>query len=93
VTEFKATNRDVRAIAAVFELRGWTWTNKDGESVDPFVPKARDIARTLNLLYETATAPSGGNGGNCRGGRLFVQYIDEGYGKEVSFGIEWTRLP
>jgi hypothetical protein len=92
MSEFKASDPEVRDIAAVFALKGWTWTNKNGTSVDPFVPKASDIARALDRLYGSAKALSEGNGGNAHAGRLYVQYVTEGYGDEVQFGIEWTRL-
>ena len=106
--EFKASDPEVRDIAAVFALKGWTWAVRDGRPVELFVPKASDIATTLNRLYEGAVSldscfcdPSNDgpcdherpNAGSSKSGRLYVEWIDQGYGHELSFGIEWTRLP
>lgn len=95
MSEFKAADPEVRDIAAVFALKGWTWAVQDGKTVEPYVPKASDIARTLNGLYDTSTMGVGlpKNGGTSRTGRLWLSWIDEGYGHEVEFGIEWTRGP
>jgi hypothetical protein len=107
VSEFKASDPEVREIAAVFALKGWMWTVRDGLSVEPFVPRAKDVAVTLNRLYESAATlakcfcdPSTDgecehhtNAGSSKSGRLYVEWIDQGYGHELSFGIEWTRLP
>ena len=107
MSEFKASDPEVREIAAVFALKGWTWAVKDGFAVEPYVPRAKDVAATLDRLYESAVAlakcfcdPSNDgecdhptNAGGSKSGRLFVDWIDQGYGHELSFGIEWTRLP
>lgn len=105
MSEFKASDPEVREIAAVFALKGWTWTQKDGQIVEAFIPRPRDVAATLDQLYEGAKTlancycdPSNDgecdhpkNSGASKSGRLYVEWIDEGYGHELSFGIEWTR--
>lgn len=93
--EFTANDPEVRDIAAIFALKGWEWGVRNGEAVEKYVPKAGDIARTLNRLYDSCTSLPGYplNAGSSHSGRLFVSYIDEGYGHEVTFGIDWSRLP
>lgn len=94
MSEFKASDPEVCDIAAVFALRGWEWTVRDGKGCDPYVPQRRDIARTLNNLYKAAkAAPASRNSGHCRSGRLWVEWIDQGYGDEISFGISYERRP
>lgn len=93
MSEFKASDKEVRDIAAIFALKHWTWAQKGGRTVPDFVPKAGDIAGTLNMLYQSARASAESNSGVSRTGRLFVSWIDEGYGPDISFGIEWNRLP
>jgi hypothetical protein len=85
--EFKASDPAVRDIAAVFALKGWTWTTGGGEHV----PKAGEVADWLNRLYESAVSLGEQDHGQSSFERLFVDWVDAGYGHEIRFGIEWTR--
>ena len=91
--QFGESDPEILDIASVFLLKRWTWRQKDGRRVDPFIPTPRDIAQTLNLLYGYSTMAHDSNSGSSRGGRLFVDWIDEGYGPAVNFGICYSRLP
>ena len=94
MSEFKSSDPEVRDIAAIFALRRWTWTVRRGQSVEPYVPKAGDIAATLNALYDTAksvcptrkaTRATVGVVGFGSNGATKVN------GDEIEFGISYSR--
>ena len=101
MSEFKASDPAVRDLAAIFALKGWKWATRNGNRVDPFVPKASELAANLERLYESARMGGGAfgndegrpNAGHAESGRLFVSWIDQGYGDEISFGITYSHPP
>lgn len=85
MSEFKADDPEVRQIAAIFALNGWTW---GGLGKPEETPRAEAIAATLNDLLDTVLRVNGGQGSSTSG-RLFVE-SDPDFGG-FGFGITYER--
>lgn len=40
-------------IAPVYKMLKWTWRQKNGSRVDPYIPTAKDIAKVLSSLISS----------------------------------------
>lgn len=77
--------------AVLFERFGWTYAQKDGKSVKPFIPSAKHLEKTVHRLIDTLYASESFEVGS---GRFVVRRHDyeNGNGTRVLLDLGETNV-